>query len=46
VRKLINFVEFLYKKYNEPFVDKKLLKSLQRDRRIFLKKRGIREERV
>jgi len=34
------------RKYNEPFAGKKLLKSLQTDRRIFLKKQGIAEERV
>lgn len=42
----IDFVKFLYKKYNEPFADKKLLKATQRDRRVFLKNQGIKEEKV
>jgi hypothetical protein len=41
-----NFVEFLYRKYDEPFVDKRLLKFIRKDKRLFLKKQGIREEKV
>ena len=50
VRKIANlsidFVEFLYKKYNEPLVDKELLKSVQKETKIFLEKQGIKEENV
>lgn len=50
VKKIANpstdFVEFLYKKYSKPFVDKKLIKFIQRDRRIFLKNQGIKEEKI
>jgi len=49
-RKIANlstdFVEFLYKKYHKPFADKRLLKFIQRDRRIFLKGQGIKEEKI
>lgn len=42
----IDFVKSLHKKYNKPFADKKLLKAIQRDRRIFLANQGIIEEKV
>jgi len=42
----IDFVKSLHKKYNEPFTDKKLLQFVQKDRLIFLKNQGIKEERV
>lgn len=42
----IGFAEFLHKKYNKPFRDKKLLEFLKRDRRAFLGSMVIIEERV
>ena len=40
----IDFVEFICKKYNVPFRDKKLFNFIQKDRRIFLRKQGIKEQ--